>query len=372
MASRLLILHDSPDFGGHERMLLAWLPAVLDPASGIAAAICVPAANHRLLEALEPFAAHLRILTWPFVKRRGEPYLHLLRFRYRNAVRRLVAAERPDTVLLVQGRIENLAVPMATLPRSVRVISYVPMAHRLVEMGRRLPMGDAIRRTLYARPDRYIVPSPAIAEQLVKAGARGATIVVPNIVNVQPRTEPEVARATLGLPVRRRIALFLGRLDQGQKGLDILAQALERAAPRSLDGWSFVFAGDGPGSNALAALRDRGVADIHLAGWTDRPDLFLSAADVLLLPSRWEGLPVVMLEAMHFGVPVLASSLDVFREALPAINIVDFETAELGTALDRVVASGEAFRSHAAAYLEPLTLAASQRKFVEALTGTGA
>lgn len=372
MASRLLILHDSPDFGGHERMLLAWLPAVLDPASGIAAAICIPVVNHRLLEALKPFAPHLRILTWPFVKQRGEPHLHRLRFRYRAAVRRLIAAERPDTVLLVQGRIENLAVPMAALPRSIRVISYVPMAHRLAEMGRRIPMGDAIRRMLYARPDQFIVPSPAIAEQVAKAGGRGAAFVVPNVVSVRPRTEREVARATLGLPMQRRIALFLGRLDQGQKGLDILAKALEHAAPRSLDGWSFVFAGDGPGSTALAALRDRGITDIHLAGWTDRPDMFLSAADVLMLPSRWEGLPLAMLEAMHFGVPVLASSLDVFREALPAVNIVDFNTVELGAALDRVVASGDEFGSHAAAYLEPLTLAASQRRFVEAIGGTRA
>ena len=78
-----------------------------------------------------------------------------------------------------------------------------------------------------------------------------------------------------------------------------------------------------------------------------------------------------MLEAMHFGVPVLASPLDVFREALPAANIIDFETAELGTALDTAVANGDAFKAHAARYLRPLTLEAGRKRFAEVI-GAGA
>lgn len=364
MTTRLLILHDSPDFGGHERMLLTWLPAILDTTT---ATICVPAANQRLVSALAPFADRLEIVTWPFIKRRGEPYLHWLRLRYRAAVRRLVASVKPDVVLLVQGRIENLSVPMAVLPRSVYVISYLPMAHTLTEMGRRVPFGDAFRRLLYARPDQFIVPSPAVARQVAAAGARSLATIVANVVPPQLRIEPEVARARLGLRGDRRVALFLGRLDHGQKGLDALCEAAQRARPGTLSEWSFVFAGDGPGASALKALGVKGVIDVHLAGWTDQPEVYLSAADVLLLPSRWEGLPLAMLEAMQLGVPILASSLDVFREALPAANVINFATVDLGAALDRAVANRDVFATHAAAYLRPLTLEAGERQFASAL-----
>ncbi len=366
MTGRLLIMHDSAEFGGHERMLLNWLPAVLD-AADTAPTFCVPAANSRLREALTPFAPRLRIVASRFTKQRGEPYLHSFRLAYRAAVRRLVADEQPDTVLLVQGRIENLVVPMVVLPRSVRVVSYLPMAHRLVEMGRRAPFGDAIRRRLYARPDAFIVPSAAVAAQVVAAGAAAPVTVVGNVAAAVPRVEPEVARAMLRLPTERRIALFLGRLDNGQKGLDALARAMARSTPAALAGWTFVFAGDGPGAAALAVLRDRGVADIIMAGWTERPDLFVAAADVLLLPSRWEGLPLAMLEAMQAGLPILASPLDVFRDALPSVNIVDFATVDLGIALDVVLASGAAFRHHAGLYLKPFTLEAGRQQFALAL-----
>ncbi len=368
--AKLLILHDSPDFGGHEQMLLKLLPAVLDRYETV---FCLPAVNLRLRAALAAFEPRLRIIPWPFVKRRGEPYLHRFRWQYRAAVRRLYAAERPDTVLLVQGRIENLAVPMLALPRSARIVSYLPMAHLVRDMRGRGGLGDSVRRALYARPDRFIVPSPAVAAQVAAAGGRAPVTVAPNVVELPPRTERAAARRQLGLATDRSIALFIGRLDPAQKGLDRLRAAIQRARPGSLRGWSMVFVGDGPDRQAIAALAARntpGGVDIRHFAWTDHPALFLSAAEVLLLPSRWEGLPLVMLEAMHAGLPILASSIDVYRQCLPAANIVDFDRIELANALASVVAPAaiDAYTQHAAAQLRPLTLGAARAAFARALT----
>jgi glycosyltransferase involved in cell wall biosynthesis len=107
--------------------------------------------------------------------------------------------------------------------------------------------------------------------------------------------------------------------------------------------------------------------------WTERPDLFLSAADSLLLPSRWEGLPLTMLEAMAYGLPILASDIDIFRLYLPPAHIVDFEAVDLGEALPRLVDRDaiEIFARHAAARLAPLTLENAQRRFVAALSDDG-
>ena len=373
MTRKLLILHDSPDFGGHEKMLLELLPAVLgDDAPFDETMFYVPHMNTRLRNALAGLSPRLRLADWPFVKRRGEPYLHRFRFGYRAAVRDIVGRERPDTVLLVQGRIEHLAVPMAVLPRDIRVVSYLPMAHSMAEMGRSGTSGDRVRRTLYARPDHFIVPSEAVAAQVVAAGGTAPVTVAANVVAPPEDIAPAAARVALGLPQDRRIALFLGRLDTAQKGLDLLAAAIARAGAERLRHWTFVIVGDGPGRALLDGAAAATGVDIRLVAWTDTPGRYLAAADVLLLPSRWEGLPLVMLEAMHAGLPILASPIDSSRLYLPAGNLDDFATIDLPAALDRVTAPAAvaAFGAAARDRLAGQTLAAARAAFATALAGT--
>jgi len=366
--TKLLVFHDSADFGGHERMLLALLPALLDDARFGETVFTVPTANKRLRTALEGLVSPPRLIDWPFEKRRAEPYLHKFRTEYRSAVRRLVAAERPDTVLLVQGRIENCSVPMMTVPRGPRLVSYLPMAHRMAEMGRGA-FGDRVRRPLYARPNAFIVPSEAVAGQVRRAGGTAPITVAHNVVSPPPLTERGPARATLTLPNDRQVALFLGRLDIAQKGIDLLLAAIARGGPK-LDAWTFVFVGDGPGRAAIE-IGAGGSVDIRLVPWTDRPDLYLSAADALLLPSRWEGLPLVMLEAMSYGLPVLASGIDVYRSFLPEQNRVNFAEIDLLQALTAITtADAKAkFERKSAEKLAPLTLATARARFAEALEG---
>ena len=369
MPQKLLILHDSAEFGGHERMLLALLPGVIEREQFTDIVFCVPEANHRLRDVLKTFAPQVRTTTWPFVKRRAEPYIGWLRWRYRRAVRRILDVEKPDTVLLVQGRIENLVVPMLADYGRARLVSYIPMAHRLGEMDRAGLIGDRIRRWLYRRPDHYIVPSAAVAQQVAVAGGVAPITVAHNFVGPPPRRSKAVARLALGLPTNRRIALFLGRLDTGQKGLDRLAAAIERTGSQRLAGWTFLFVGDGPGRALLERLASRSGLDIRLVPWTDQPDMYLAAADVLLLPSRFEGLPLVLLEAMHSRLPVLASRIDVMRDYLPEDALVDFETADLADALARVTHPDAAarFAAAASATLGTHTPEAARSSFAAAL-----
>lgn len=364
----LLILHDSADFGGHERMFLQFLPALLAEEAGLAVTFRFPAANHRLRAALQPYAGRLRLAEWPFVKGRGEPYLHPLRWRYRAAIRRILAEDRPDTVLLVQGRIENLAVPMHAIPRPVRIVSYVPMAHRLADMGR-AGVGDPVRRPLYRRPDHFVVPSEAVAAQVRAAGGEAPVTVAHNVVTPPPRSDRLSARRALGLGEEGRIALLPGRLDAAQKGIDRLLAAIARARPGSLDGWAFLFVGDGPARPRIERLAAQAPERFRIVPWSDRPDLYLSAADALLMPSRWEGVPLTMLEAMRYGLPILASDIDVFRLYLPPAHRTDFERADLGEALARIVEpeTVDAYARHAAGLLRTHTLESERRAFLRAL-----
>jgi glycosyltransferase involved in cell wall biosynthesis len=103
---------------------------------------------------------------------------------------------------------------------------------------------------------------------------------------------------------------FLGRLDEPKKGVMVLLRTVRRVADRCPD-VRFVIAGDGPSRTALqrdaAAL---GVAShVEWVGEVTNPSEVLSRFDVLVLPSLWEGSPMVLLEAMAAGRAVVASNV---------------------------------------------------------------
>lgn len=372
MSGTLLILHDSPEFGGHERMLLSLLPGLIDARRFDRIAFAAPRDNVRLIAALAPFAPDVTVVPWDGVKRRGEPYLRFFRLGYRRAVAGLLAMERPSTVLLVQGRIENLASALAVLPRAIRVVSYVPMAHSMAAMGRSGLVGDRVRRSLYRRPDAYVVPADAVAGQLRTHGVTAPISVAHNTVAPPPRTARDQARRELApelAPAGDRLALVLGRLEPAQKGIDRLLAAIERDT-EGLSGWSFVLVGDGPGRTMVEATAARLPPGMVIpVRWTDRPDLYLSAADVLLMPSRWEGLPLAMLEALAYDVPVLASPIDAFRDFLPAEWLVDVDMDDLATGLTRAIdpVRRAAIMAATRDRLAPLTIGRARAAFVHAL-----
>ena len=103
--------------------------------------------------------------------------------------------------------------------------------------------------------------------------------------------------------------LSVGRIVH-QKGLDLAMRAL--GGLRELD-WEWRIAGNGPQLQVLQSLaKDLGLEDrVHFLGWQSRDQLIESykQANVFLFPSRHEGMPNAMLEAMASGLPVIASCI---------------------------------------------------------------
>jgi glycosyltransferase involved in cell wall biosynthesis len=103
--------------------------------------------------------------------------------------------------------------------------------------------------------------------------------------------------------------LTVGRLVH-QKGLDIAMHAL--AGLKDLD-WHWTIVGDGPEMNALKFLaRQLGISErVTFAGWLSRDEVIQSykKSTLLLFPSRHEGMPNAVLEAMASGLPVVASRI---------------------------------------------------------------
>jgi glycosyltransferase involved in cell wall biosynthesis len=144
----------------------------------------------------------------------------------------------------------------------------------------------------------------------------------------------------------RRIALFLGRLNVKQKGLDLLLRAFQRAAVRSPD---VVLVLVGPDCNGglkvLKKLAARLGIDHRVFFWgpsvgKDKFDLFTSA-DVVVYPSRWEGFPFSLIEALAVGRPCLVTQAAdplglVMRSG--SGRIVDLNISTIGEAISEFTA----------------------------------
>jgi glycosyltransferase involved in cell wall biosynthesis len=133
-------------------------------------------------------------------------------------------------------------------------------------------------------------------------GVQARSVVVLNGVDVEayaPRPQAE-ARIRRGLDDAPTV-VCVGRLAE-QKGQDLLLAAWADVLD-AVPGAQLVLVGDGPERAALEALE---APNVRFAGAHDPTD-FYAAADVVALPSRWEGGPLVPLEAMAMGRPVVAS-----------------------------------------------------------------
>lgn len=143
---------------------------------------------------------------------------------------------------------------------------------------------------------------------------------VPNAIDLR-RFSPgtishEESRASLGLPPDVPVISGVGRLNP-QKNFSLFLDIAAALAPRFPD-LRFLLAGEGPEESMLREkARALGLADrVVFSGYVADTRKVYVAADMLLMPSRFEGLPMTLLEAMAMGLPVVASRLDGIAEVI--------------------------------------------------------
>jgi glycosyltransferase involved in cell wall biosynthesis len=157
--------------------------------------------------------------------------------------------------------------------------------------------------------DRVIAVSHGVARSYVAAGVPPRLLrAVPNgIDDPGVSTSASEVRQTMGIDIDAGLVVSVGRLT-AQKGYDVLLAAAAVVVRVRSDA-HFVLVGSGP----LAATLDATIAELglgenvhRLPHWHDVPAL-LAAANVVVLASRFEGLPLVALEAMAVGRPVIGT-----------------------------------------------------------------
>jgi glycosyltransferase involved in cell wall biosynthesis len=166
---------------------------------------------------------------------------------------------------------------------------------------------------------RNVCVSQAVAQFSIVQGRLppDKLVVIPNSVDATRFTNLRPADLRLlGVPEGREVVIYVGRL-QRQKGLRGLIASASGWLGR-LAGHDLLLLGEGPEGPALRRqCRELGIAGrVHFAGWRADVPALLAGSRLLVLPSLWEGMPNVVLEAMASGLPVVAMDVEGVRELL--------------------------------------------------------
>jgi glycosyltransferase involved in cell wall biosynthesis len=158
----------------------------------------------------------------------------------------------------------------------------------------------ALRRLSYPWA-RYIVVLNDHARQFFPARYRERVLVMPNPIVADPKDAPPPR------PTGRRVVASMGRFTR-EKGFDLLLRAFARIADRYPE-WDLLVLGDGPLRPELESLRDSlGLRDrVFMPGVSKNPHGVLRHAELYVAPSRIEGFPCALGEAMALGLAVVAT-----------------------------------------------------------------
>jgi glycosyltransferase involved in cell wall biosynthesis len=284
---------------------------------------------------------------YPALRAAGVP-IHEIRCGRRHyiaevrALARLLRTLRPDVVhthVYHADIVGTVAARLAGVPSVATVHGFT---------------GGDRRNRLYEQADllalricrRVLCVSEAAAVRVRASGVTGARVrVVPNGWAGTAFLSRDEARAQLGLGRDDAVVGWVGRLS-AEKGPDLFVDAV---LPLLAEGRRAVLVGDGPERDAIAARLAAGsrAGGVLLAGARPDAGTLMRAFDVLVLSSRTEGVPMVLLDAMAASVPVVATAVggipSVVDEAT-AWLVPAGDTGALGAAIRAVLEDAEAAR----------------------------
>jgi glycosyltransferase involved in cell wall biosynthesis len=253
--------------------------------------------------------------------------------RVRRLRRAIANASAPCIVSFTD--ITNVTSLLACRDSDAKVVVCERTEPRRHEIGR---VWSRLRKRTYQRASAIVVQTDAVRTW---AESQGWRVPVYTIPNPAPALAPAAVAGAAGAWPRPAI-VALGRLSH-EKGMDLLVEAFARIAPEHPD-WSLRIFGEGPERSTLESLAETlGVGGrTCLAGWTPDPIAALRDADVFVLPSRYEGFPNALLEAMAVGLPCISFDCDsgpreIITSAVDGLLVPAGDTAALARALEQVL-----------------------------------
>lgn len=274
---------------------------------------------------------------------------------------RQLRARRPDVVhthTAKAGALGRLAARAAGVPAVVHTFHghllhgyFSPAVTRAVVTAERL---------LARRTDRLVAVGERVRDDLLAAGIgrpEQYAVIPPGVRLPQPPPRA-AARAALGLPAAGPVVASVGRLIAIKRPDRLLAVA--RLLPEA----TVLVAGEGP---LLEQTRQDAPPNVRFLGWRSDVETVFAAADVVLLTSDNEGMPVALIEAALCGTPAVATDVGSAGEVVTG-EVTAPEPQALAAAVRRVLAQdlgAEAQRTARERFGVPAMVAAHERLYAE-------
>jgi glycosyltransferase involved in cell wall biosynthesis len=279
--------------------------------------------------------------------------------------RALLREVRPDAVVAFMTEASVVAV-WATIGLGIPVV--ISERNQPDRPGLRT-FHKLLRRLSYPLASAIVVQTEEIAAW-ARARFRVPVRVIPNPVMHAPDARPRK-------PDDVHYLVSIGRLTH-QKGFDVLLQGFGLLAAKHPD-WKLVIYGEGPDRSSLEELRlkSRCSKQISLPGLTKDSMQALRQADLFVLPSRFEGYPNVLLEALACGLPVVATACpgataEILANGVHGMLVPPNDVGAMTTALDAMLSSPklrDAYAGKALRAVVKLDLATIGCRWLDLLAG---
>ncbi|MCL2716413.1 MAG: glycosyltransferase family 4 protein [Alphaproteobacteria bacterium] len=290
--------------------------------------------------------ARLSVISYPY---RGRSPWAMIKFL--QAARKVIAAQKPDILHLHSTFAGFLLRPLARLVRPRPAVVYCPHGWAFLRNSRIRRLYAWLEAHLASCCEAIVCVSSSEREAAVAAGIDGEKCaVIPNGIaenEVAPDLmQPDPARWSSAddaetAATAPRTILFVGRFDF-QKGFDVFLDVLSDLGPeaKGLAVGDFIVDGADP---------PRIPANVAVLGWRSRVEVAacLHRADLLLMPSRWEGLPMIAIEAMRAGLPLFASTAgglaEMIEDGVSGRHLASMEPADIANTI-RATTAGQLAR----------------------------
>jgi L-malate glycosyltransferase len=273
-----------------------------------------------------------------------------------NCVRRLAADLERERVDVLHSHEFDAAIYGTAATRLLRKRHVVTM-HGNQQMTAALKRRLALRWAFWLSEATVAVSEDTRRHLIDSIGLPGDRVLtIPNGIP-DPAGDASGPRREFNLRPDEVVALAAGTLSE-RKGHIVLLRALDLLQRQGCAvPWRLIIAGQGPERPKLEAfIRSAGLCErVHLAGYrADVADL-QAAADILVMPSLWEGLPLAILEGMYSGNPVIASCIsgipEAVRDGMDGILTPPGDIEALAAALKRLFEDDDLRRQMGAAAL---------------------
>jgi glycosyltransferase involved in cell wall biosynthesis len=254
---------------------------------------------------------------------------------------RLVREVKPDLIQTHAVK-SHFLTRLSGLPRS---IPWIAFHHGYTSTTWRTKLYNELDRWSLKAASQVVTVSRDSVEQLTLKGIKAEKIrTIHNAVsatyNTGDATEVDALRESLGIPVGQKVILSVGRLskEKDQVGLVEAMRELRGPSPPYL-----LIVGGGPEHKTiLRRARELGLTNrVILTGQQDQVGPFYALADMVVISSRSEGSPNVLLEALAAGVPLVATSVggipEMVKDGEHALLVQHGNTRQMAEAIDKLL-----------------------------------